>query len=89
MYQDVKLLLRSRSYSSFSEFVRDTLREKLYNEDKNKITENGFPIWFEDQVLEAAKEPIDKSKTWKTEEDVHKYFHGLRKRLKKKKHGKG
>ena len=89
MYQDVKQLLQSSGYSSFSEFVRDILRESLYREDKNKITENGFPVWFEDRVLEAAREPIDKSKTWETEEDVHTYFRDLRKRLNKRQHGKG
>lgn len=86
MYQEAKKFLEHKGYASLSEFVRDSLRKTLYPE----ITENGFTREFEDQVLEAAKEPIDESKTWETGKDIKSYFRNLRKELKlkrKKAHG--
>ncbi|MBI2039623.1 hypothetical protein HYT18_00955 [Candidatus Microgenomates bacterium] len=89
LYKTAKKLVAEGKYSSISEVMRAGLRRVFY--DADKITENGFPGWFEDQVLEAADEPIKKSPVWKTEEDIDKYFKKLHKRIEKRKqkeHGK-
>lgn len=80
MYDDAKKEVTRKGYSSFSEFIRDTLRETLY-EDKNRITENGFPVWFEDQVLKAAKESTGNDEVWETEDDMEKWFKKMDKEL--------
>lgn len=86
LYKSAKKLVAEEKYSSISEVVRAGIRRVLY--DADKITENGFPGWFEDQVLEAAEEPIDESKVWETKEDIEKYFKKLHKRVEKKKQRK-
>lgn len=63
LHKAAKKLVTEEKYSSISEVVRAGIRRVLY--DADKITENGFPGWFEDQVLESAAEPIKKSKEWK------------------------
>lgn len=85
MYEDIRKYLSQKGYTSISEFFRDAARDKVYPE----VTENGFTPEFEEAVFEAAKEPIDHSKTWKTEKDIHDYFENLRKELKiKRRNGK-
>ncbi len=86
MYKDAKKAAKERKYSSMSELVRDALRRIIYS--KEEITENGFPIWFEDKVLEAAKEPIDKSKTIETDEDLENWFSEMHKKVKAKRNAK-
>jgi len=76
MYNEAKKLLAKRGYASLSELVRDTLRKTIYP----GVTENGFTPEFEDMVLEADKEPVDKSKVWKSERDIDNYFKKLKKR---------
>ena len=85
LYRDIKKTIKERGYSSVSEMVRDAVRRVLYPE----ITENGFTPEFEEMVLESAKEPIDESKIWETEEDINKYFAILHKKLEKLRHVKG
>jgi Arc/MetJ-type ribon-helix-helix transcriptional regulator len=68
MYEDAKKSLKKRGYTSISELIRDSLRRTLY-EDKNALTENGFPIWFEDKVLETEKTPINETKVIKTNQN--------------------
>lgn len=90
LYEDVKKLVTEEKYHSISEVVRAGLRRVIY--DADKITENGFPGWFEDQVLESAAEPVKNDTVLKTEEDIDKYFQKLHKRIentKQKKHVKG
>ena len=85
LLSDVKKEVEKGRYTSISEFMRDALRDMLYP----KLTENGFTPEFEQEVLEAAKEPVDHSKVWRTEKDIHDYFENLRKELKlNKKNGK-
>ena len=60
MYSEAKKFLAKRGYSSLSELIRDTLRHVLFP----RVTENGFTPEFEDVVLEAAKEPVSKSRVW-------------------------
>ena len=60
LYLDAKKALVNRGYTSISELIRDALRHTLYPH----LTENGFTPEFEDAVLEAAKEPIEKSIEW-------------------------
>lgn len=82
LYEDVKKLVAEGKYHTISEAVRSGLRRVIY--DANKITENGFPGWFEDAVLESAAEPVKK--------DIDKYFQKLHKRIgdtKQKKYAKG
>lgn len=89
LYKAAKKLVAEEKYHSISEVVRAGLRRVIY--DADKITENGFPGWFEDQVLESAAEPVNKSDVWETEEDIDKYFKKLHKRIEKRiqvKHGK-
>ena len=87
MYEAAKRVMEQKHYSSISELVRDALR-KVIDEDPNAITENGFPRWFEDKVLEAEKEPIENDTVLETDEDVHRYFRDLHTKLAKKRHGK-
>lgn len=91
LYKSAKKLVAEEKYSSISEVVRAGIRRVLY--DADKITENGFPGWFEDKVLESAEEPIDESKVWETEEEIEKYFKKLRSkinnRIKQRRHDKG
>lgn len=70
LYKAAKKLVAEEKYHSISEVIRAGLRRVIY--DADKITENGFPGWFEDQVLESAEEPIkklhnriEKKKQWK------------------------
>lgn len=79
MYKDVKKFIKKKRYSSVSELMRDALRKELYEEDKNAITENGFPVWFEDRALKAEKEPEENDTVLETEEDIHNYFLNLKK----------
>ena len=91
MLDDAKKVLKTKRYASISELMRDALRKVLYNEeDKNAITENGFPVWFEDKVLEAAKEPKENDYTLETDEDIVNYFQYFKKppRRSSKKSGK-
>ncbi len=60
LYKDIKAFLGKRGYASLSEFFREAARVKIYPE----VTENGFTPKFEQEVLRAAQEPIDYSKTW-------------------------
>lgn len=80
LYKAAKKLVEEEKYSSMSEIVRAGLRRVV--DEADKITENGFPGWFEDQVLEAAAEPVSKSKAWKIEEDIEKYFEKLHNKIK-------
>lgn len=84
MYKDAKRVLSKKGYASLSELIRDSLRKTLYPE----ITENGFTREFEDQVLEAEKEPMENDIVLETEEDIDKSFDEVIKRIAKKKHGK-
>lgn len=84
LYKDIKNTIKVRGYSSVSELVRDAVRRVLYPE----LTENGFTPEFEDMVLEAAKEPIDETKTIETDEDLARYFRELHQRLEKRRYGK-
>ena len=83
MYKDAKKAAKERKYSSISELVRDALRRIIYS--KEEITENGFPRWFEDKVLEAEREPEENDIVLKTEKDIHNYFLHLKKPRSKKK----
>lgn len=78
LYKSAKKLVAEEKYSSISEVVRAGIRRVLY--DADKITENGFPGWFEDQVLESAAESIKKSSVWK---------HKRKSRLKQKRDDQG
>lgn len=84
LYRDIKRAIKERGYSSVSELMRDAVRRVLYPE----LTENGFTPEFEEMVLEAAKEPIDKSKTIKTEEDLENWFTELHKKIEARRHAK-
>lgn len=84
LYKDIKNTVKERGYSSVSELMRDAVRKTLYPE----VTENGFTPEFEEMVLEAAKEPIDETKTIETDEDLERYFRELHQRLEKRRHGK-
>ena len=86
LYKSAKKLVAEEKYSSISEVVRAGIRRVLY--DADKITENGFPGWFEDKVLESAQEPVKKSNVWETKADIEKYFKELHKRVEKKKQNK-
>ena len=86
MYKDAKKAAKQKRYTSISELVRDALRKTIYNE--NEITENGFPRWFEDRVLESERQPVEEDGVWETEENVHRYFKDLHKRLEKRRNGK-
>lgn len=60
MYNDAKMAVGLRGYASISELIRDALRDVLYPE----VTENGFTPEFEEEVLQAASEPIENSVEW-------------------------
>ena len=77
MYNEAKKLLAKRGYASISELIRDALRNALFP----RITENGFTPEFEEAVLEAAKEPVEKAREWKSIEDIEKYFKKLKEKV--------
>lgn len=83
MYEEAKMMLKKKHYASISELMRDALRKLLSEEDPNAISANGFPNWFEDQVLESEKSPV--IGVWETEEDIHKYFDDLKKKIRERK----
>lgn len=60
MYQEAQKILNKRGYASISELIRDALRGVLYP----FLTVNGFTPEFEQKVLEAAKEPVEKDIVW-------------------------
>lgn len=70
LYKDAKKLVKEGKYHSISEVVRAGLRRVIYSADE--ITENNFPGWFEDAVLESAAEPVKKGVVRKTEK--HKKY---------------
>ena len=74
LYKSAKKLIAEEKYSSFSEVVRAGLRRVIY--DADKITENGFSGWFEDQVLESAEEPVKKFHTSIEKKRQKKYDKG-------------
>lgn len=86
MYKDAKKMVAERRYASISELVRDALRKIVYQ--KEEITENGFPVWFEQKVLESEKEPEENDIVIETQEDLHKYFREMHKRVEARRHGK-
>lgn len=83
LYKTAKKLVAEGKYHSISEVLRAGLRRVIY--DADKITENGFPGWFEDAVLESAAEPVKKDAVWETKEDIDMYFKKLHKRIAKRK----
>lgn len=86
LYQAAKKLVKEGKYHSISEVIRAGLRRVIY--DMDKITENGFPGWFEDAVLESAAEPVKKGIVLKTDKDIDKYFRKLHNKIEKKKQRK-
>lgn len=79
MYKKAKKLIAEEKYHSISELIRAGLRRTF--DEADKITENGFPGWFEDRVLEAEQETIRKNSVWETEEDIDKHFKKLHKKI--------
>lgn len=75
-------LIANGWYTSVSELVREGTRRVI--KASPKLTINGFTEEFENQVLEAAKEPIDQDLVLETEEDIDKYFNNLFRKSKKK-----
>lgn len=74
MYNDAKLALTAKRYSSVSELIRDALRKTLYGE----VTQNGFTKEFEDEVLTSAAEPGKNDTRLRTDQEVEDYFRHLK-----------
>lgn len=75
LHKEAKKLVEEGKYSSISEVVRAGLRRVIENADR--ITENDFPGWFEDQVLEAAAEPV-KIKKRRGKDDKNRAYRQVR-----------
>ncbi|MBI3559224.1 hypothetical protein HY085_02410 [Candidatus Gottesmanbacteria bacterium] len=60
MYADAEVALVQRRYISFSEMVRDAMRQFLYP----KLTANGFTSEVEEEILRRSMEPIDNDVVW-------------------------
>jgi hypothetical protein len=76
-------ILAAQQEVSMANLVRKSLKQSIARQAKkliqnNKITVNGFTVEFEEQVLKAATEPINKARVWKTSADIDKYFDKLR-----------
>lgn len=76
LYKAAKKLVIEGKYHSISEVIRAGIRRVIY--DADKITENGFPGWFEDRVLEAANESRKNDIVLESTEDVENYFKHLK-----------
>ncbi len=85
MYEDAKKLVKTRPFASVNEVVQQALKKFLKEEDPNRITENGFPVWFEDEILKSAAESRENDIVLEKEEDIKNFFLHLKKPLKKKK----
>lgn len=83
MYKKAKKLVTEGKYHSVSELIRAGLRRTF--DEADKITENGFPGWFEDRVLEVDDSPMDKDIVLETNEDVDNFFRHLKIPKKKRK----
>lgn len=74
MYEDAKKILSTKRYASISELIRDALRRVLYE----NLTENGFTNQFEDEILNAASDPLNKELLLKTDQNLKDYFKYLK-----------
>lgn len=68
---------------SMAEFVRQEVGRAVRKTAKTlirrrRLTVNGFTPEFEDEVLKAAAEPVNKDKIWRTNKDIDSYFASLR-----------
>lgn len=70
-------------YTSVSELIREGARRVI--KTSPKLTINGFTEEFENEVLEAAGEPVDKSLVWENEADIDNYFDNLKLKYNRKK----
>lgn len=70
-------------YASVSELIREGTRRII--ETSPKLTINGFTEEFENEVLKAANEPVDKSMVWENEADIDNYFDNLKLKYKREK----
>lgn len=86
MHRKAKNLVSEGKYASISEVVRAGLRR--VTTEANQVTENGFPNWFEDKVLEAEQQPMSRDLVWETEEDITNYFKKIKAKVKKVSQGK-
>ena len=75
MYNDAKIIVNQRGYSSISELIRDALRDLLY---PLGLTVNGFTPEFEGVVLKSEKHSVENDIVLKTNEDIHRYFINLK-----------
>lgn len=86
LYKDIKKTIKQRGYSSVSELARDGFRKIIYQQEG--LTENGFTPEFEEEVLKAAKEPLENDIVLETDEDIDKFFDELHKKVEKRRYGK-
>lgn len=67
---------------SMAEFVRRVVGKTVRHAAvqlvrRQKLTINGFTPEFEEEVLKAAAEPISRSRSWRTAQDIDNYFSSL------------
>ena len=66
-----------------NELARKALERFVKEEDPDGITENGFTVRFEDEVLKSAAEPRENDIVPETDEDIKAYFLDLKKEIRK------
>lgn len=67
---------------SMAEFVRRVVGKTVRKTAdtlirRRRLTVNGFTPEFEEEVLKAAAEPVNKDKVWRTNKDIDSYFASL------------
>ena len=83
-------VLAVRQETSMSDLIRRSVKQSIKQQvnkaaKKQRLTVNGFTPEFEDEVLKAAAEPVDYSKVWETDEDIHKFFRSVGKEIARRK----
>jgi len=72
MYADAKKIMAKQRYASFSEFLREQVRQAIYQ--AKGLTVNGFTPEFEAEVLRRANDPYAEVFHWDGKGSLHDFM---------------